>query len=281
MIVQETFDLWSGTAEVTTQADVLEEAVRITRAVIEDVDLACSTFRDDSEISRVNRRRGRWVQVSPLFLEILQASLEMARLTEGALDPTVGHVVEGNVHLHRADWQSVRCGTDAVWLPDHLRLDLDATAKAWCADAAARQAAAATGAGVLVGLCGDIAVAGPPPEGGWDVVCADDHRPSAPDHAQAPGGEVAIREGGLATSSTTVRRRNDRSHILDPCSMRPVEGPWRTVSVAAGSCLHANAASTAALVRGRDATGWLERMHLAARLVSNDGSVRTIGGWPR
>lgn len=281
MIVQEVFDLWGGQAEVTTEAHVVETALRITKATVDDVDLECSTFRDDSQISRVNRGAGHWIDVDPLFLEILRASLEMAALTEGALDPTVGHVTQGNVHLHRANWRMVELTADAVRLPAHLQLDLGATAKAWCADTAARRAAEATGAGVLVGLCGDIAVSGPTPEGGWDIVCGDDHRSDQPDHADAPGGCVAIRDGGVATSSTTVRRHKGRSHILDPGTMRPVEGPWRTATVAARSCLHANAASTAALVQGSSAVRWLERMRLPARLVAMDATVTTIGGWPR
>jgi thiamine biosynthesis lipoprotein len=42
----------------------------------------------------------------------------------------------------------------------------------------------------------------------------------------------------------------------------------------------ANAASTAAIVRGETALGWLREHRLAARLVRPDGSVVTTPGWP-
>ena len=55
---------------------------------------------------------------------------------------------------------------------------------------------------------------------------------------------------------------------------------WRTVSVTAGSCLDANIASTAAIVRGRSAEMWLSSLGLPSRLVALDGSVRHVAGWP-
>ena len=113
---------------------------------------------------------------------------------------------------------------------------------------------------MLVSLGGDIAVAGPAPEGGWrirvqDVTGSPDEPP------EGPYALVAIRDGGLATSSTKARRWQRGGdvlhHILDPRTGLPAEPVWRTVSVAAGTCADANAASTAAVIRGRAALGWL------------------------
>jgi thiamine biosynthesis lipoprotein len=56
--------------------------------------------------------------------------------------------------------------------------------------------------------------------------------------------------------------------------------PWRTVSVAAATCVDANTASTAAIVLGHDAPGWLAERGLPARLVTGDGEVTTVAGWP-
>jgi thiamine biosynthesis lipoprotein len=52
------------------------------------------------------------------------------------------------------------------------------------------------------------------------------------------------------------------------------------VSVSAGSCLDANIASTAAIVRGAPAESWLESQGLPARLVRVDGGVVHVAGWP-
>ena len=109
---------------------------------------------------------------------------------------------------------------------------------------------------------------------------ADDHAASLDE----PGPTVAIESGGLATSGTTVRRwlagGVPLHHIVDPRTGRPAVTPWRTVTVAARSCVDANVASTAAVVLGEDAPTWLAGLGVAARLVSESGEVVLAGDWP-
>jgi FAD:protein FMN transferase len=271
-------------------------------AELEAIDRACSRFRADSELSRVNAGAGRLVAVSPLLMGALQVALRAAELTGGDVDPTVGEclVLAGydrdwrllSGHCEetppavtarvRAGWRTIVLDRAAcsVCIPAGVRLDLGATAKAWAADRSARAAAAASECGVLVSLGGDIATAGAAPEGGWQIRVTDDHRSDL----SAPGQTVAIRSGGLATSSTAVRRwrRGGQTmhHIIDPATGAPVEGAWRTVSVAAADCTEANIASTGALVRGGAALGWLRGLGLPARLTDTDGRVATVGDWP-
>jgi thiamine biosynthesis lipoprotein ApbE len=268
------------------------------------IDRACSRFRADSELSRVNAQGGRWLRVGPLLIEALTLGLRAAKLTGGDVDPTVGTALE--LAGYDRDWRlldppegeperapeltmRVRSGwrtveldrqASAVRIPPGVRLDLGATAKAWAADRAASAASAAAGCGALVSLGGDIATCGPAPRSGWRVHVTDDHR-SPP---SATGQTVSIHSGGLATSSTTVRRwthaGHTMHHILDPHTGAPVRGSWRTVSVAADSCADANIATTAALVRGEDAPLWLAGLSLPSRLVAVDGSVQAVAGWP-
>ena len=126
-------------------------------------------------------------------------------------------------------------------------------------------------------------MAGPAPDGGWRIRVQD--VTGAP--GDPPGGPyalIAIRDGGLATSSTAARRWQRGGdvlhHILDPRTGLPAEPVWRTVSVTAGSCADANAASTAAVIRGHRALGWLGQLGLPARLVDATGVVFTVAGWP-
>jgi thiamine biosynthesis lipoprotein len=108
------------------------------------------------------------------------------------------------------------------------------------------------------------------------------HDPAAP--ADAPGETVLVTTGALATSSTAVRRWQRGAetvhHILDPATGGPAAGPWQTVSVAAATCVDANTAATAAIVRGEGAVAWLEHLGLPARLWRTDGSVERVAGWP-
>src|SRR5260221_552229 len=138
----------------------------------------------------------------------------------------------------------------------------------------------AAGGGVLASRGGDIAVGGPPPADGWRVRVTDDHAAGP----EAPGQTVTIGSGGLATSSTTVRawavggRR--MHHIINPATGEPARSCWRTVSVAAASCVDANTASTAAIIRSAAALPWLRDPGPPARPVREDGSAETPPGWP-
>jgi len=229
----------------------------------------------------------------------VSVALRVAAATGGLVDPTVGAAM---VHIGydrdfslvveapgpetfgapAPGWTSVDVDPDAgtVRVPAGVRLDLGASAKALAADHAAVDAAARTGSGVLVSLGGDIAVAGPAPEGGWQVLVTDDHDAEL----DAAGQIVGISTGGLATSSITVRRwvrdGTRLHHIVDPRTGLPAETQLRTVSVAAGTCVAANAATTAAIILGDAARAWLEDRGLPARLVTGDGCVTHVGGWP-
>ena len=68
--------------------------------------------------------------------------------------------------------------------------------------------------------------------------------------------------------------------VLDPRTGLPAQSPWRTVTATGSTCVAANTASTAALVLGPDAVGWLERRTVPARLVPEDGDVVRTGSWP-
>ena len=288
---------------MTDDPQALATARQAADAEIDSIDMTCSRFRVDSELSRLNAKAGRAVTISPVLAEALAVALRAAELTGGRVDPTVGADLrllgydrdfasvptDGPalpIHLEpRGGWQSVAFDRvhARVCVPAGVELDFGATAKALAADRAADAAAEAIGAGVLISLGGDIAVAGPPPATGWRVRVQDVTGPAG-ETPEGPYALIAIRDGGLATSSTAARRWQRGGdvlhHILDPRTGLPAEPVWRTVSVAAGSCADANAASTAAVIRGRRALGWLTRLGLPSRLVDATGAVFTVAGWP-
>jgi FAD:protein FMN transferase len=289
-----------GTTAVvlTERPAALADARAAVARELDAIDRACSRFRADSELTRVNAAGGRPTAVSPLLLEAVRTALRAARLTRGDVDPTIGGalVVAGydrDLDAIRASPRPLRAIRAPGWrvvdvdgaagtirVPAGVVLDLGATAKALAADRAARAAARAAGCGVLVHPGGDLATAGPAPAEGWLVRVTDDH--AAP--ADAPGETVIVSTGALATSSTTVRqwRRGEATvhHVLDPATGEPAAGPWRTVSVAAATCVDANTATTAAIVRGDGAIAWLESLGLPARLCRHDGCVVRVAGWP-
>ena len=283
---------------VVTDPAVVVAASRLLDDELDRVEAVASRFRDDSEVSRLQREsHGSPVAVSPDLVALLEVALHASAVTGGAVDPTVGAAlcrlgydrdfadVSGGVAgvLPGAapvpGWRSVVVDSEAgtVSLPAGTLLDLGATAKAWVADRAAATIAARLGCGVLVSLGGDLAVESAP-DGGFTVgvadICGDPDAPTA----------VSIVSGGLATSGIGNRHwllgGTPVHHVVDPSTGLPVATPWRTVTVAAGSSVDANTASTASLVLGDAAPGWLADRDLPARLVTHDGAVVTVAGWP-
>jgi thiamine biosynthesis lipoprotein ApbE len=297
-----------------THADLLvtgdlDRARAAIESVLADVDATYSRFRPDSELMELNRRAGETVALS--LARAIGAAIRAARLTDGLCDPTIGRALlrigydddfsavaaSGKpieLRVERAPgWRTLRFDATARTLraPEGVSIDLGSTGKALAADLAAQAAVTAmdgehgAGGGALVSLGGDLAIAGAVPSEGWQVRIADDSS-LAPD-AVVPGQPsevVTVRAGALATSSTMVRQwRRGRvtvHHLIDPRTGLPARSPWRTVSVAAATCVDANAAATAALIRGDDGPAWLERLGLASRFVRTSGGVVRAAQWP-
>jgi FAD:protein FMN transferase len=288
------WDVWGTVARiVVTDPAALDDATELVRAELAAVDVACSRFRPDSELNAVCRSGGRPVAVSPLLADLVAAALEAARLTGGDVDPTLGGALCGLGYdrdfaaltgrevapavrvFPSSDWTAVRLRDGELSVPTGVLLDLGATAKAAAADRAAALVSLRLGVGALVALGGDIATSGPGPDGGWRVLVQD--RPGDPSCV------VCLPAGAALATSSTAGRTWGRPgellhHILDPRTGRPAPRVWRTVSVAAYSCLRANTLSTAAVVRGHDAPALLGGV--PARLVTPDLDVLRLGGWP-
>jgi FAD:protein FMN transferase len=296
--------LGTGVRLVVRDGD-LEPARRAVEELLDRVDRAYSRFRPDSELVAVNARAGEPVRVGPLLADAIDVALGAAERTGGAVDPTVGRAMRaigydvdfgalaarpGPIELRLEPipgWRTVERShvRGEVRLRRGVELDLGSTGKALAADLAAAAALASIGGasgagGVLVSLGGDIATAGAAPDGGWRILVAEDSETPV----DGEGETVAILAGAIATSSTTVRRwqRGGTTihHLVDPRTGGPAESPWRTVTVAAQSCVDANTAATAAIVLGPDGLAWLRATGRPARLVAVDGAVVRINGWP-
>jgi thiamine biosynthesis lipoprotein len=247
----------------------------------------------------VHQNAGHAVRVSARLFRALETAYDVASRTKGAVDPTIGNAIEalgydrdideiaeaggppaalqpvagyGHIQLSRPQ-QTVR-------IPRGVRLDLGSTAKALAADQAAARLADVLGTGILISLGGDVAVAGPAPSEGWAVGIAQESATPADQVDQV----VAIRQGGLASSSTSVRRwmagGREVHHIVDPKTGDCVEPYWSLVSAVGVTCVDANAATTAAMVWGEAALRYLPSFGQAMRLVRHDGSVTYLNGWP-
>jgi thiamine biosynthesis lipoprotein len=285
---------------VVQEAAAADEAEQLLAGELAALDLACSRFRPDSELQSVHADSGRAVTVSGLLFEAISVACDVAERTGGAVDPTVGNAIAAlgyDADLAQvqsrpatppqalgpvAGYQHVQRNAchRTVRIPRGVRLDLGSSAKALAADRAAARIATRIGTGTLVSLGGDVAVAGPPPDGGWAIGIARES--STP--AERVDQVVAIAQGGLASSAASVRTwrsgGRDLNHIVDPRTGDCVEPYWALVSANGSSCVEANLVTTASLVWGEQALDELARFGQSVRLVRFDGKVFRLNGWP-
>jgi FAD:protein FMN transferase len=282
---------------LVTRPDVLAAAVELAKGHLAALDLACSRFRPDSELSRLAARAAEadaWCFASPLLVDYLRAAQHAARISDGLVDFTVGSALISSGYDqdmdkvrarsdHHAEvgevpgWQRVRISElGRVDVPQGTIIDLGATAKAHAADMIARLLALQLPGGFLVNLGGDIATSGSAPALGWSVGI------EAADGTERQS--IAITSQAVTTSSTQLRTwRTDAgiaNHIIDPRTGGTASPVWGQVSCVAITALEANTASTASLVLGEEAPDWLNANGLSARLERPDGTAVYIGGWP-
>ena len=252
-----------------------------------------SRFRQDSELSRLNRQSGRAMRVSQTLWRVVQAALRSARESAGLVVPTTlpaleaagydrtfAAVVEGGVVTRLAPATAVAPAstivanrrTHSLRLTGGARLDLGGVAKGWAADTAMRRLA--VHAPAMVDAGGDIAVSSPPSGlAGWPIGIAD---PFAPDRQVAL---LCLSYRGVATSGREYRRwQSDgqwQHHIIDPRTGRPAETDVLTTTVIAPTAREAEAAAKTVLILGSGpGLAWLDaRPNLAGLVIREAGDL--------
>ncbi|MFE9094602.1 FAD:protein FMN transferase [Streptomyces sp. NPDC007264] len=233
------FDVRGGEPGAVRTA--LEEAV----AGLHRVDEVFSTYREDSQISRLARGELTVGDCDPEVAEVLALGDEAERLSDG--------------------WFSTRYAG---------RIDPTGIVKGWAAERAARHLAAAGASGVSVNGGGDVQMYGAPgPHRPWRVGVSDPLRPGA---LAAVVSAAGVDELAVATSGTAERG----AHIVDPRTGRPAVTDLLAVTVVAPRLTWADIWATAAFAMGsRQALAWLESLPDAeALLITAGDEVRCTGG---
>jgi thiamine biosynthesis lipoprotein len=254
------------------------------------VERVCSRFNPGSELARLCRQPGTSVLVSDLLFEAVAFAIEVARLTDGAFDPTVGAAqqrrgftrdyVTGRERPAGRDtagatYRDVRLDRRrrSIMLRRPLLLDLGAVAKGIAIDLAARELAGFERFAVEAG--GDLYAGGADETAQpWLVGIR---------HPRRDGllGTLAIRNQAVCTSGGAERPApagQGEHHLLDPRtgrSPRTLAG----VTVIAPTALVADALGTAAFVLGPDAgLRLLMEQGVEAIIVTDTAEVRVTPG---
>jgi thiamine biosynthesis lipoprotein len=275
-----------------------EAAVAAAFAEVARLEALLSTYKPDSEVSRVNAAAGGpAVAVSAEVLDLVRRAVLVCEATDGLLDITflplgdlwdfsrVPFVAPDEAAVARAralvDCRAIEIDPDAstLRLPrDGMGLGLGAIAPGFAVD---RASALLTGAGFpdhLVNGGGEVLARGAKADGPW-VVGIRHPRGGRGDLM----GRMPLRDAALTTAGDyermTVVDGQRVHHILDPRTGRPARG-LTSVSVLDASAERADALDTALLVAGSDdAPALMQRLGIEALLVREDGTWQATRGF--
>jgi thiamine biosynthesis lipoprotein len=293
------FRIMGSTGRVLVCAPDAADLARRARARLIDLEHRWSRFRDDSEVSWMNRLNGHDVVVSPETVLLVERALDGWHATGGCFDPTVlGAVLRVG---YTADFHDVAVGAadaadvtryalhsgaggihvdaaaSTVRLPDGVGFDPGGIGKGLAADLACRELVDAGATGVCIDVGGDVRVEGRPPDGDecW-VIDIDDPVTAT------PFARVLLDSGAVATSSR-VRRRwmapagEERHHLVDPTTGTCADSCIQTSTVVAAEGWQAEVLTKAAML------GELRHIEVlgAAAIVRTDRGDVTTSGWDR
>jgi thiamine biosynthesis lipoprotein len=267
------------------------------RTSIERLEALWSRFRDDSEISRLNQLAGLALGVSPETAALVQRSIDGARVTGGAFDPTVlGDVVRagydrtfeelsetsggGRSDLHLG-WEGIEVDPAAstVRLPRGVGFDPGGVGKGFAADLVVAELLSLGATGACANLGGDLRVAGDAPaEGAWSIAIQHPFR-------DEPAASVGLDSGAVATSMRTRRTwgpAGDRHHLIDPATGLPARTGIASASVIAAEGWQAEVLSKAAFLQGPvDGLSLVESLGADGLVVDDRGDVHMTNGFWR
>ncbi len=268
------------------------------QAAVDLVDRQMSTWKPDSDLSRLNRAPiGTPVSIPPALAEVLALGLEIGRRSGGTFDIGMGAVVDAwGFGPRRGGIDAVAataCAAEApVTATECLKLDggaairlravgidLSGIAKGYGVDRLATTLEAHGIRDYLVSIDGELRSGGLKPGGlKWAVALEQPQR-----QTRAAAEVLHLVDQAVATSGDYrhFAESDGRavSHSIDPRTRRPVDNRVASVTVSAASCAAADAWATALLVLGEtEGPALAQRLGLdAIFLVRTADGIRRIG----
>ena len=262
----------------------IDAIARTVVGLLDAVIAEMSHWERDSTLSRFNRASaGSWHALPDGFAEVMAAALEIARLSSGGFDPTLGAQVrlagfgppvDADCRAGAHDWRALRLREGRLLQPGGVQLDLSAIAKGHAVDRVARVLAAIGIEHQLVEIGGELRGHGFKPDGTpWWI---DVEAPAS--DADLPLTRIALHGLAVASSGDYRRYRIEAdgrrvSHTLNPLTQAPIAHGLAAVSVVHASAMWADGWSTALMSLGLEAGRRLADEHgLAALFVQRQGN---------
>ncbi|MGG5252783.1 FAD:protein FMN transferase [Neobacillus sp. SM06] len=276
---------------VTTKSKVATEA-KINRAfeAFQKVEQACSRFNTESELMKASQYVGKPVKISPFLFEPLTFALEIAQLTNGLFDPTVGKIMEENgfnrqyltgnfinsCSAETAHYLDIELDPKnlTMLVKKPLLIDLGAVAKGFAIDLAANELKEFEG--FIVNAGGDLYAGGVNQKGEpWKIGIQH------PYLKEKVIETIEVSDAAVCTSGSYERRnamQPDVHHIVNPqTKFSPDE--WVSSTVIAPFAMMADGFSTVSFLMAREkAKSFLEDLSLEGLLITPELELVKVGG---
>jgi FAD:protein FMN transferase len=284
-------DTMVGIQVITTQSKE-KTVTKINRAfeAFRKVEQACSRFAPSSELMKACQIVGEPVEISPFLFEPLYFAIELAKLTDGLFDPTIGKVMEENGfnrHYETGDfiknpssasvtYQDIVLNPEfrTLFIRKPLVIDLGAVAKGFAIDLAANELKDYEG--FVINAGGDLFAGGMDELGEpWKIGIQHPYQKDKMIET------ISISNQAICTSGSYERRNLNipgLHHIVNPktkCS--PNE--WISCSVIAPFAMMADAFSTAVFLLGmKEGKRLVEQLDLTGYLITSELQIERVGG---
>jgi FAD:protein FMN transferase len=284
------------TVVAPTAADA-EAAVDAGMAELRRLDAMMSLYRDDSEISKVNRAAGRMpVKVPPEMIEVVEAAAEVSELTKGAFDVTVGPIsvlwqmklkaggLPTDAEIARVlplvNYRNLVVDRKASTLflrRSGMIMDLGGCAKGYGADRVAALLRERGIANAVIAVAGDIWVLGNRQDGSpWRIGI---QHPRDKDRTLAV---LELRDKYISTSGDyerfVIREKKRLHHIIDPRTGKPAEGTTSVTVVGDRGSLIDPLTTGLFILGPEQGLAAAKRQGIEAVFVDAAGAVRTTDG---
>lgn len=247
---------------------------------IADLEARWSRFRPDSEVSRHNADLAAGRVPAPPSDDtrlLFERAAEGHLITGGAFDPYRLDAVCAAGYTAPLGLHGTPTATPGAGPAPRTGFDPGGIGKGLAADLVTRELIEAGADGALVSIGGDLRVIGESPDGGpWRIDVEDPL-------GDAPLGVVELLDGGVATSSRLKRRwttadGDERHHLIDTSTGRPMEGGPIAVTVVAAHAWQAEVVAKAVFRDQLDGVLLVESLDAAALVVTPD-LVSTTARW--
>jgi thiamine biosynthesis lipoprotein len=274
------------------QAEQLEAGIQ---RELQAVDAGMSTYREDSELNRLNRHElGEWLPVSEELFEILQISQTISEASSGAFDVTVGGLVNlwsfGPEHrpeeipdtqelqkrLANSGYQYLELDADKqqVRRLKDFYIDLSAVAKGYAVDQVAAWLESQGVENYLVDIGGELIVGGErKPEQPWRIGVEVPDGSLQQAHHILPLIDASIATSGDYRNYYELEGRR-LSHTIHPKTGWPIDHNLASATVQHPSNAVADAWATAFMVMGvEESLETARRENIKALLISRKGET--------